>query len=123
MKKRPEPFFLHMLDAIARIESYVGRMKERGFAKDQKTQDAVIRQLEIIGEAASHIATASVKGCPIPWKAIVGMRNRLIHDYLGVDIGLVWKTVEDELPRLKEYLETKVKGRAKSKVDRLRQIP
>ena len=108
MKKRPEPFFLHMLDSIGRIESYVGRMKETGFAKDQKTQDAVIRQLEIIGEAAGHVPSAAVKDCPIPWKAIVGMRNLLIHDYLGVDIKIVWKTVKAELPRLKAYLETKV---------------
>jgi len=108
MKKHPEPFLLHMLDAIMRIESYVGRMKEKGFARDQKTQDAVIRQLEIIGEAAGRIPTSAVKDCPIPWNAIVGMRNRLIHDYLGVDIAIVWKTVEDELPRLKAYLRTKI---------------
>lgn len=107
MKKRSEPYILHMLDAIMRIESYVGRMKETGFLRDLKTQDAVIRQLEILGEAARMIPPSSVKDSPIPWRAIVGMRNRLIHDYLGVDIAIVWKTVKGELPRLKAYLKTK----------------
>ncbi|MFA4973572.1 MAG: DUF86 domain-containing protein [bacterium] len=108
MKKRPEPFFLHMLDSIGRIESYVGRMKEPAFIRDAKTQDAVIRQLEIIGEAAGRIPSNAVQDSPIPWKAIVGMRNRLIHDYLGVDLAIVWKTVKSELPKLKAYLKTKI---------------
>ncbi|MFH1829812.1 MAG: DUF86 domain-containing protein [Pseudomonadota bacterium] len=108
MKKQPEPFLLHMLDSIARIESYVGRIKKAAFIRNAKTQDAVIRQLEIIGEAAGRISFNSVKDSPIPWRAIVGMRNRLIHDYLGVDLAIVWKTVKVELPRLKAYLKTKV---------------
>ncbi len=108
MKKQPEPFFLHMLDSIGRIESYCGRMKEAAFLRDAKTQDAVIRQLEIIGEAAGRIPSSIVKDSPIPWGAIVGMRNRLIHNYLGVDLAIVWKTVKSELPKLKAHLKTKV---------------
>ncbi len=108
MKKPPEAFFKHMLESVERIETYVGDYKKREFMADPKTQDAVIRQFEIMGEAAGQVSANAVTDAPVPWRAIVGMRNRLIHDYMGVDLEIVWKTVKDELPRLKRYLKIKI---------------
>lgn len=106
MKKRPEVFIEHMLEAIERIEAYTARMKKDFFLQDGKTQDAVIRQFEVLGEAARRISPSAVADSPIPWKAIVGLRNKLIHDYLGIDVEMVWKTAKQEAPRLKAYLRS-----------------
>lgn len=108
MKKRPEVYLAHMLGAIERIERYTKAMKRASFFDDLKTQDAVIRQLEILGEAAGQVAETHVQESPIPWRAIVGMRHRLIHDYLGVDLEIVWQTVKHELPKLKRYVKGKL---------------
>lgn len=108
MKKRPEIFLEHMLEAIERIEAYIARMKKDRFLQDSKTQDAVIRQFEVLGEAAGRISPTTVADSPIPWKAIVGLRNKLIHDYLGIDVEMVWKTAKEETPRLKAYLRKQV---------------
>ncbi len=76
------------------------------FIKDKKTVDAVVRNLEIIGEAAGHIPESIRKRFPnIPWKAIAGMRNKLIHEYFGIDTEILVKTVYESLPELKESLE------------------
>lgn len=108
MKKPPEVFLAHMFECCERIETYTKGINKRAFLADTKTQDAVIRQLEIMGEAARLIAASAMEDSPIPVKAIVGMRNLLIHDYLGVDLEIVWKTVKRELPRLKAYLKKRV---------------
>lgn len=69
-------------------------------------QDAVIRQIEIIGEATKQLSkTIKEKYPEIPWKDIAGMRDKLIHDYLGVDLNAVWKTVEKDIPFLKNKLK------------------
>ena len=69
-------------------------------------QDGVIRQLEIIGEAARHISgELRAKYADVPWQDIIGMRNKLIHDYLGVDIELVWITASEDLPALRERIQ------------------
>lgn len=103
--KRPEVFFKHMLMAIEKIGQYVKNYNSELFHKDQKTVDAVIRQLEIIGEAAKNIPKDLVKDSPIPWNRITGLRDKLIHDYMGVDVGVVWKTATEGLKDLKIYLE------------------
>jgi uncharacterized protein with HEPN domain len=110
MKKPPEVLLAHMLESTERIEIYAKGVTKREFLEDTKTQDAVIRQLEIMGEAARHIAADAMEDSPIPVKAIVGMRNLLIHDYLGVDLEIVWKTVKEDVPRLKAYLQKKIKS-------------
>lgn len=106
--KRPEVFFEHMLIAIGRIGQYLKGYDSRAFHKDQKTVDAVIRQLEIIGEAAKNIPKDLVKDSPIPWNRITGLRDKLIHNYMGVDVGVVWKTATDGLKDLKKYLDGKI---------------
>jgi uncharacterized protein with HEPN domain len=95
-----------ILDAIARIEQYVGGLSFEQFQADQKTVDAVVRNLEVIGEAVRHLS-ADHEGLPaeIPWSDIAGMRSILIHEYFGVDLNIVWQTVTDDLPELRGQLQ------------------
>jgi uncharacterized protein with HEPN domain len=98
---RDEDYLNHVLDAISSIESYV-EDGETAFMYERKTQDAVIRNLEIIGEAVNKLSSNLQASHPdIPWADIVGMRNRLIHGYLTVDLNVVWSTVEEVLPSFK----------------------
>lgn len=76
------------------------------WAKDRKTIDAVIRNFEIIGEAANHVPDPiQAKFAKIPWGHMKAMRNILIHEYFGVDIEVLWKTINDDLPRLKIQIQ------------------
>lgn len=102
-----------MLIAARRTQEYTvaGRAE---FLSDAKTQDAVVRNLQIVGEAAKRISNDSRKLAPgVAWRQIAGLRDILVHDYFGVDIELVWRTVETfvppliaELSRLLEILES-----------------
>jgi uncharacterized protein with HEPN domain len=88
------------------IQVFVGTMTASEFFTDRKTQFAVIRCLEVIGEAAKMIPDAHRQHTPeLPWKQIAGTRDRLIHDYMGVDIFLVWNIVQHEIPRMIHYLQ------------------
>jgi uncharacterized protein with HEPN domain len=97
-----DPAYLeHMLEAIARIRRYVGRKRHAGFLGDPLLQDAVIRNIEIVGEAASRLSPEfAARHAEIPWRDIVGMRHRLIHGYLKVNLDTVWEVVERDLPAL-----------------------
>ena len=106
MKKDDTIYLKHMSDAINKIIRYVGKIKRAGFLKDELVQDGVIRQIEIIGEAAKRLSKSFQENHPqIPWKDIVGMRNKLIHDYMGVDTGAVWDTVKKDIPILKKQID------------------
>jgi uncharacterized protein with HEPN domain len=95
-----------ILDAIARIEQYVSGLAFEQFTADQKTVDAVVRNLEIIGEAVRHLSTdADSLPSRVPWADIAGMRNVLIHEYFGVDLQIIWQTVRSDLPALRAELE------------------
>lgn len=96
-----------MLTAIDRIERYTSGMTFDAFATDQRTIDAVIRNFEVMGEAARHIDEQVGATAPgVPWNDIRDMRNILIHAYFGVDVATLWKTIVDDLPPLKLALRS-----------------
>jgi len=95
-------YLQHILDAIVRIEEYLLGVSEETFYQQYLVQDGVIRQLEIIGEATKRLSQEVRAQCPsIPWQDIAGMRDKLIHDYFGVDLDAVWLTTRDDMPVLK----------------------
>jgi uncharacterized protein with HEPN domain len=90
-----------IITSIERIESYCGNLNYSEFLKDSKTQDAIIRNIEIIGEAVGRLSNELKDKYPeIPWNNIKGTRNRLIHDYSGVNLDILWNIVKDDLPDL-----------------------
>lgn len=94
-----------MLLSISKIEKYTNGLNEEEFLADDIVQDAVIRHLQIIGEAAKKLTeqTRSRFGS-VEWKDIAGMRDKLVHDYFGVDLTGVWDTVQNDIPALKAAL-------------------
>ena len=91
-----------ILEAITLIEDYVASMDESAWRQDRKTIDAVIRNLEVIGEAAGQIPKEVQDAFPeIPWAKMKGMRNILAHEYFGVDSAILWQTIQVDLPELK----------------------
>jgi uncharacterized protein with HEPN domain len=107
MKERDDlPYLRHMLDAIFRIESYVGGVEETDFLGNTEKQDAVIRQLQILGEAVKRLSQELRVLYPdIPWREVAGMRDKLVHDYFGVDVQFVWVTATKDVPALKPKIE------------------
>ncbi len=105
MKKDDSIYLRHISDAITTVEGYLGGMDNAEFYSTKLIQDGVIRQIEIIGEAVRHTSKDLRKTYPgIPWEDIAGMRDKLIHDYFGVDLEKVWLTVEEDLPVLKQQI-------------------
>ncbi|MBI5619849.1 DUF86 domain-containing protein [Candidatus Gottesmanbacteria bacterium] len=95
-----------MLESIAVIESYVQNVDELTFSQDQLIQDAVIRRIGIIGEAARKLpADIQSFASSVPWKSVIGFRNIVIHDYANVSLGQVWDIVVHDLPALKKNIE------------------
>jgi uncharacterized protein with HEPN domain len=99
-----------MLDAMTRIKKFSKGLNQEEFIKNEMVQSAVVRQLEIIGEAVKRISDKTKRDHPeIPWRRIAGMRDRLIHRYFDVDFDEVWKVVEDDLPRLESATKNMIK--------------
>lgn len=91
-----------ILGGINSIEAYTDGLTYEEFVSDRKTVDAVIRNLEIIGEATKQIPlVVRQKYSEVPWKDMAGMRDKLIHGYFGVQLDVVWKTVKERLPAVK----------------------
>ena len=106
MKKDPKVFIGHIIESIELIEQYAKKLTTNTFKKDIAMQDAIIRRLEIIGEAVKNIPTSFKTKYPeIPWKQMAGMRDILIHEYFDVDIALTWSVVKLKLPSLKPQLQ------------------
>ena len=107
MSKRGDIAFLSDIkEAVGRIELYIGTKSNEEFLKDIKTQDAVVRNLEIIGEATKNVSNELKRKYPqIPWKKLAGARDRLIHYYFGVNYDVVWAIVKEELPEILPQIE------------------
>jgi len=108
MSERTDREFLSDIqEAIRRIGEYTAGMTYQAFLEDMKTQDAVIRNLEIIGEATKNLSKELRERYPhVPWKGMAGVRDRLIHHYFGVNLDIVWQIVTDELPEVASQLES-----------------
>ncbi len=106
MQKNNLLYLEHIKTCIEKIFSYTENLSEDDFLQNEMAQDAVIRNFEIIGEATKKLSSEFKFDNPdIPWKHIAGMRDVLIHDYIGVDIWIVWDTVLNFLPKLKGHIE------------------
>ncbi|MGB7926017.1 MAG: DUF86 domain-containing protein [Pyrinomonadaceae bacterium] len=102
MRRDQSLYLRHILDSIAQIESYLQGIDEAAFQQNNMVQDAVIRQLEIIGEAVKLLSPElRDEHRQVHWSDIARMRDKLIHGYFGVDIDKVWLTTQDDLPVLK----------------------
>ena len=107
MSKRNAKLFIQdILEAIEKIENYVAGTDFESFKKDSKTVDAVIRNLEIIGEAARNIPEGMKrKYGDIPWRDLVDFRNRITHEYFGISLTIVWHIIKQELPQLEKRMK------------------
>jgi uncharacterized protein with HEPN domain len=107
-------YFEDILESIEKIRRYLGKASFNEFLENEMLIDAVVRNLEIIGEAAAHISPDTrVKYPEIEWKKIVGLRNILIHDYSGIDIEIVWDIIKNRL----DLLEAKIRQALNKEVD------
>ena len=107
MSKHDAVYLNHILDAIDQIESYTADLNYEAFSQDRLIQDGVIRRLEIIGEACRKLSTElRTQNADLPWKQIMGLRNRLIHAYFDVNLGIIWDVVQADIPPLKAQIRT-----------------
>lgn len=105
MNPRDTLYLQHILDASETIERYLISLSEEQFQQETLYQDAIIRQLEVIGEAVKQLSEELCSRYPqIPWRSIAGMRDRLIHHYFRVDLNQVWLTATTDIPVLKQVV-------------------
>ncbi len=106
MLRGDKELLIDVLEAIRRIESYVEGINYNQFLSDLKTQDSVVRNLEIIGEAVRKISDEiKNKNTLVEWRNIANLRNRLIHDYFGINLDIVWGILEEDM----EYFKTQIR--------------
>jgi uncharacterized protein with HEPN domain len=102
--KNSRVYLEDILEAIGKIERYLNGVTLEVFYQNTEKQDAVIRQFEIIGESSGAFHRLNPNNEDLPWLSMIAMRNRLIHEYHGVDLDTVWKTAWNDLPRIKTLL-------------------
>ncbi|RLF70239.1 MAG: DUF86 domain-containing protein [Thermoplasmata archaeon] len=106
MRRTYLDYILDILSSIQEIEEFVEGMDIEDFVEDRKTVNAVIRSLEVMGEAVKKTPPEIRERYPeIPWRYIAGMRDKLIHEYHGVDLEIVWEVIDKEIPPLKPLFE------------------
>ena len=106
MKRDYTLYINDMLECIERIEEFVGDMSYEEFVEDDKTSSAVVRKLEIMGEASKNIPIEIRREYKeIPWSDVAKMRDKIIHFYFGVDYEIVWKVIKERLPGIKPLIE------------------
>lgn len=99
--RRDSDYLGDLHEAVRRIIAYTAELSYEQFLSDLKTQDAVIRNLQVMGEAAKKLSPAVRRAHPdMPWKQMAGMRDRIVHEYFGVNYDIVWTVARDELPAL-----------------------
>jgi uncharacterized protein with HEPN domain len=105
MIKEDLAYIDHILDCIRKINEFSVGLTFDQFKENELVQDAIIRNIEIIGEASKRISSESKQTYyKIPWKEITGMRDKLIHDYMGTDVAVVWKTIKQDIPTLENLI-------------------
>lgn len=103
--KKDKPYLNHIIDTISDIEKFTAGITKEKFYENKEKQYAVLRGVEIIGEATKNLSKELKVGHPqVPWKDIAGTRDKLIHEYFGVNLPLVWETVKNNLPKLKREI-------------------
>jgi len=105
-EKDPLIFLEHILESIQNIENFSKGLSEKSFMNDELRQSAIVRQIEIIGEAVKNLPDSlKNKYANVSWKEIVGTRDKMVHHYFGVDLDIVWDIVKKNLPRLKKDIK------------------
>ncbi len=103
-------FLEDILECIIKINEYIEEVSEQDFEINIEKQDAVIRRLEIIGEAVKHISkNVRNKNTDIPWREMAGMRDVVVHQYFGISIGLIWKVCSVDIPKLEVSIKKIIK--------------
>lgn len=106
MKKEYRDYLDDIINAMTKAEQFIGNMTFEDFKEDEKTAFAVVRALEIIVEATKKLPESLKSKYPkIPWREISGMRNKLIHEYFGVNLRVVWDTVKKDIPNIKPFFQ------------------
>ena len=105
MKKDPRIFLGHIMESIDAIENHTNGVTKEKFIRNLLIQDAVIRRIEIIGEAVKNLSSDfKKKHIAIEWRAIAGTRDKLVHEYFGVNLNAIWQTVKKDIPLLKNQI-------------------
>jgi uncharacterized protein with HEPN domain len=112
-KRRDKDFLNDIQEAMERISFYIKGLTYPEFLEDKKTQDAVVRNFEIIGEASKNIASIFKSEHPdVPWKKLAGLRDKLIHFYFGIDFKIVWNIARKEIPALRRQIKLIIKDKS-----------
>lgn len=105
-KRKPDVYLQDILDSIQQIEEYLDGVNENEFYQNSEKQDAVLRRLEVIGEAVKHLSDEIRDDYKeVPWRKIAGMRDIIIHEYFGVTLSMIWVVTQRDLPDLKSKIK------------------
>jgi len=108
MEKSDQVYINQILESVSKIESFVFGLSQNSFQNDIKTQSAVVMQLVLIGELSKKISDKTKQKIDLPWKEIAGFRDEAVHNYFEIDLGVVWNTLKEDLPFLKEKLSKNI---------------